>query len=47
MHHHNHHNGLQFDLFNLFMVAGGLLMALSSLINDKLCKHCETCGIKK
>ena len=44
MHHHNHHNGLQFDLF---MVAGGLLMALSSLINDKLCKHCETCGIKK
>ena len=47
MHHHSHHNEFHFDLFNIFMVAGGLLMALSSLINDKLCKHCKTCGIKK
>ena len=47
MHQHNHHNGIHFDLFNIFMVAGGLLMALSSLINDKMCRHCKTCGIKK
>ncbi len=47
MHHHNYHSGIQFDLFNIFMVSGGLLMALSSLINDKLCKHCKTCEIKK
>jgi hypothetical protein len=47
MHHHNHHHGIQFDLFNIFMISGGLLMALSSLINDKLCKSCKTCGIKK
>lgn len=47
MHNHNHHSGFEFDLFNIFMVSGGLLMALSSLINDKLCKHCKTCEIKK
>lgn len=47
LHHHNNHQGFQFDLFNLFMVAGGLLMALSSWINDKLCPHCEKCGIDK
>ena len=47
MHHHNYQNGFQFDLFNIFMVSGGLLMALSSLVNDKLCKHCKTCEIKK
>jgi hypothetical protein len=47
MHHHNYHSGFQFDLFNIFMVSGGLLMALSSFINDKLCKHCKTCEIKK
>jgi hypothetical protein len=29
------------------MVLGGFLMALSSLINDKMCKHCKTCGIMK
>jgi len=50
LHHHNHHNhhvGFQFDLFNLFMILGGVLMALSSLMNDKMCKHCKTCEIKK
>jgi uncharacterized membrane protein (UPF0136 family) len=47
LHHHNHHNGFQFDLFNLFMIVGGLLMAVSSFMNDKMCKHCKTCEIKK
>jgi uncharacterized membrane protein (UPF0136 family) len=47
LHHHNHHNGFHFDLFNLFMIVGGILMALSSLINDKMCRHCKTCEIKK
>jgi hypothetical protein len=47
LHHHNHHNGFQFDLFNLFMIVGGLLMAISSFMNDKMCKHCKTCEIKK
>lgn len=46
MHHHNHHIGVQFDLFNCFMIAGGLLMALSSWINDKLCSHCKKCEIE-
>ena len=45
MHHHNDHIGVQFDLFNCFMIAGGLLMALSSWINDKLCSHCKKCEI--
>jgi len=47
LHHHNHHVGFQFDLFNLFMILGGVLIALSSLMNDKMCKHCKTCEIKK
>lgn len=47
LHHHNHEQtGLQFDLFNLFMILGGLLMAASSFINDKLCSHCHTCETK-
>jgi peptidoglycan/LPS O-acetylase OafA/YrhL len=47
LHHHNHHIGFQFDLFNIFMILGGILMALSSLMNDNMCKHCKTCEIKK
>ena len=47
LHHHNHHIGFQFDLFNMFMILGGILMALSSLMNDRMCKHCKTCEIKK
>jgi len=47
LHHHNHHVEFQFDLFNLFMILGGALMALSSLMNDRMCKHCKTCGTKK
>ena len=47
LHHHNHHAGFQFDLFNLFMILGGILMALSSLMNDRMCKHCKSCEIKK
>jgi uncharacterized membrane protein (UPF0136 family) len=47
LHNHNHHSGFQFDLFNLFMIVGGLLMAISSFMNDKMCKHCKTCEIKK
>ena len=47
MHNHSDDHKIHFDLFNIFMVAGGLLMALSSLINDKLCSQCYKCGIKK
>ena len=47
MHRHSEDHEIHFDLFNIFMVAGGLLMALSSLINDKLCSQCYKCGIKK
>ncbi len=47
LHQHNHHNGFHFDLFNIFMIIGGLLMAISSFMNDRMCKHCKTCEIKK
>jgi hypothetical protein len=47
LHHHNNHQGFQFDLFNFFMICGGLLIALSSFINDKLCNRCKKCGIEK
>lgn len=46
MHHHSEDHQIQFDLFNLFMIFGGVLMAVSSFINDKLCNHCNSCGSK-
>ena len=45
MHNHSDDHKIHFDLFNIFMIAGGLLMALSSWINDKLCSHCKKCEI--
>ena len=47
MHNHSDDHKIHFDTFNIFMIAGGLLMALSSWINDKLCSHCNKCGIDK
>ncbi len=46
MHHHSEGHKIHFDIFNILMISGGLLMALSSFINDKLCSHCNKCGIK-
>jgi hypothetical protein len=46
MHHHSEDHKIHFDIFNILMISGGLLMALSSFINDKLCSHCNKCGIK-
>jgi hypothetical protein len=46
MHQHNDHQEFHFDLFNLFMIAGGIIMTSSSLINDKLCKTCNHCEIE-
>jgi hypothetical protein len=47
MHNHSEDHKIHFDLFNIFMIVGGLLMALSSWINDKLCSNCKKCGIDK
>ena len=46
MHHHSKDHHIDFDLFNLFMILGGILMAISSFINDKLCNKCNSCGVK-
>lgn len=43
MHHHNAYHTFQFDLFNLCMIAGGILMAFSNFLNNKLCKTCKVC----
>ncbi len=47
MHSHSEDHKIHFDIFNILMISGGLLMALSSLINDKLCSCCSKCGVKK
>ena len=47
MHNHSEDHKIHFDLFNIFMIAGGLMIAASSLINDKLCSHCKKCGIEQ
>ncbi len=47
MHHHSEDHKIHFDIFNILMISGGLLMALSSFINDKLCSRCNKCGITK
>lgn len=47
LHKHNYDHVIQYDLFNLFMIAGGVMMACSSLINSKLCHTCQKCEIKK
>jgi hypothetical protein len=47
MHNHSEDHKIHFDIFNILMISGGVLMALSSFINDKLCSHCNKCGIKK
>ena len=47
MHSHSEDHKIHFDIFNILMISGGLLMALSSFINDKLCSSCNKCGIKK
>lgn len=45
LHHHNHdQKEFYLDWFNFFMILGGLFMALSSYLNDRLCKNCNTCG---
>ena len=46
LHHHNDHHQFTFDLFNVFMIAGGFTMAFSTLLNDRLCKTCNHCEHK-
>ena len=46
LHKHNHDHFIQYDLFNLFMIVGGFMMATSSLINSKLCHKCQKCECK-
>lgn len=43
MHNHNENHKFVFDLFNLCMISGGLLMAFSSYLNNKLCNTCKVC----
>lgn len=38
-------HGLHFDFYNVFLVFGGLLVALSHIINSYLCNSCERCKI--
>jgi len=47
LHKHNHDHVIQYDLFNMCMIAGGFMMAFSSLINSKLCHTCKKCECKK
>jgi len=37
----NHH--FEFDLYNLILFAGGILISLSHYINNKLCHGCKVC----
>lgn len=46
LHRHNHEQIIQYDLFNIFMIAGGIMMACSNLINSKLCHSCQKCECK-
>lgn len=46
LHKHNHEHIIQYDLFNIFMIAGGIMMACSNLINSKLCHSCKKCECK-
>jgi len=47
LHKHNDEHVIQYDLFNFFMILGGVMMAFSSLINSKMCNTCQKCECKK
>jgi L-asparagine transporter-like permease len=47
LHKHNDEHIIQYDLFNFFMILGGVMMAFSSLINTKMCNTCKKCECKK
>jgi len=47
LHKHNDEHLIQYDLFNFFMILGGVMMAFSSLINTKMCNTCKKCECKK
>jgi hypothetical protein len=47
LHKHNDEHVIQYDLFNFFMILGGVMMAFSSLINTKMCNTCKKCECKK
>ena len=47
MHQHyevNHH--FHFDVYNLVLILGGVLVALSHYLNNKLCHNCNKCSHK-
>ena len=47
LHKHNDEHVIQYDLFNFFMILGGVMMAFSSFINSKMCNTCKKCECKK
>lgn len=40
---HNHH-GFEFNLYNLFVILGGILVCVSNYLNTKLCSKCRKCS---
>jgi hypothetical protein len=35
------------DTYTIFLVSGGLIVALSHVINHRLCKSCKKCSVQK
>ncbi len=44
IHSHNESPHLEFNVFNLILICGGIMVALSHYINTILCKKCQTCS---
>jgi uncharacterized membrane protein len=41
---HNHQH-FEFNLYNLFIILGGVLICVSNYLNHKLCTNCKKCSI--
>ena len=41
---HNHHSHNIFSFVNILMVCGGLMVAFSHYLNNKLCNACKVCN---
>jgi hypothetical protein len=44
---HNHGKNIEFDLFNVCMITGGIMTLFSNIVNNKLCHSCSKCEINR
>lgn len=44
--HYVHEHEFHFDIYNVVLIMGGLLVAASHYLNSKLCKSCDKCKHK-